>query len=139
MYITKEQLQAYIQEQLLIQGLDDAGENIADDALFLTIETAVESEVHSYLEGRYQVPFAVNVPNLVTHSCLVLAAEAIWLRRGSAGDSNPFTKAAEAARKRLDDVRLDKVALSMSQSPSQDAGVLVTEESLIAGSGRLTL
>lgn len=139
MYISKEQLQAYIQEQLLIQGLDDAGENIADDALFITLETAVETEVHSYLEGRYEVPFTSNVPNLVTHSCMVLAAEAIWLRRGSAGDSNPFSKGAEAARKRLDDVRLDKVALSIAQTPDQDAGVLITDDSLIAGSGRLPL
>lgn len=139
MYLSLDQLNAYIQEQLLAQGLDDKNLGTADTALFDVIQVAVEREVHSYLEGRYAVPFRSNVPNLVSHACLVLSAEAVWLRRGNSGDANPFTKAAEAVRKMLDDVRKGDSNLSRAQTPDRDAGVVVSEESLIHGSGRLTL
>jgi phage gp36-like protein len=139
MYLALDQLNAYIQEQLLAQGLDDSNSGTADTALFATIQVAVEREVHSYLEGRYSVPFTSNVPNLVTHACLVLSAEAVWLRRGNSGDANPFSKAAETIRQMLADVRKGDINLSRDQAPDRDPGVLISEESLIAGSGRLTL
>jgi phage gp36-like protein len=141
MYITSKQLEAYIQEQLLTQGLDDSGENILSEEKFAQVVSAVEMEVHSFLESRYEVPFKSNVPNTVTHACLVLSAEAIWKRRGISGDANPFNKDAGDVRSRLSDIRLGKAALSLLQvaAPTQDAGAIISEPSLIAGSGRLTL
>jgi len=134
-YITVEQLKAYIQEQLVTQGLDDADQGVADSVLFDTIETAVEREIHSYLEARYPVPFRTNIPNLVIHAALVLHSEAIWTRRGNTGDNNPFTKAAESVRSMLDDVRTNKQPLSRDQAPDQDPGVLITEPSMINPTG----
>lgn len=141
MYITSKQLEAYIQDKLLTQGLDDSGENILSEDTFALVESAVEIEVHSFLETRYEVPFKSNIPNTVTHSCLVLTAEAIWKRRGISGDSNPFNTDAKDVRSRLNDIRLGKAALSLLQvaAPTQDAGAIISEPSLIAGSGRIAL
>lgn len=139
MYITIDQLKAFIQENLLTQGLDDAGENLVDQSLFAVIEEAVERDVHGYLEGRYEVPIRLNVPNLVVHACLVFFAEALWTRRGSSADANPFYVAAKAVRTRLDDVRTGKQQLSLQQEPEQDAGFVITESSRVSGSERLSL
>jgi phage gp36-like protein len=139
MYVTLNQLKAYLQEQLLAQGLDDSGENLVTEATFSLVSEAVERDVHGYLEGRYEVPFKTNVPNLVIHACLVLCAQAIYLRRGMGGDANPFSKAAESVRGRLSDVSQGKVQLSLQHATTQTAGAIVSGPVIVDGSGRLTL
>ena len=138
-YITSAKLAAYIQHDLLVQGLDDANEGVIDEDQFALIYEAVENEVHGYLEGRYTVPFTNPIPKTILDACMVLCSEALWLRRGFASDQNPFSKRAQIIRDRLELIQNGKINVSVSHAPGQTPGVLISEESLIAGSGRLTL
>jgi len=137
-YITIDRLKAYIQDTLLTQGLDDNADGAVDDQMFAEVVAAAETEIHGYLEGRYQVPFA-SPPSIVLDADVKICAEILWLRRGNAGDQNPFTKPADALRKRLAAIGDGDKPLSTEIPATNRAGAVVSEPSKVDDAGGRTI
>jgi phage gp36-like protein len=137
-YITQDQLIAYVQQTLLEQGLDDNADGVVDAAIFSQILETAEQEVHSFLEGRYSVPFGAPVPAIVILAVKSFCAEAIWTRRGNTGDQNPFSKPANGIRDRLGKIQDGTNQLRVGQDSGAAAGAVVAEDSMFSG-GRMAL
>lgn len=138
-YTTQADLVALIEEAKVTQGLDDRNEDAADAALFALIQTAVDNEIHGYLEGRYVVPIRAPVPSLLKDAELVLEAELLWARRGNAGTNNPWTERANRLRNRLVEIQTGKAPLSLASSLGVVAGEIVSEPSATHSPGRMPL
>lgn len=138
-YTTQADLVALLEEAKVSQGLDDRNEEAADPALFAIIQTAVDNEIHGYLEGRYPVPLRAPVPALIKDAELVLEAELLWARRGNAGLNNPWTERANRLRDRLNDVSIGKAPLSLASSQGVVAGEVISEPSATYSKDRMPL
>lgn len=138
-YTTQADLVALLEEAKVTQGLDDENTGAADAALFAVIQTAVDNEIHGFLEGRYSCPIASPFPALLKDAELVLEAEMLWARRGHAGPNNPWTARADRLRDRLADIRDGKAPLSIAAEGGVTAGEIVSEPSATHSPGRLPL
>jgi len=127
-YISQNDLLAYIQTDMLANGLNDANSGIADPAVFASIYNAAEIEIHGFLESRFPLPF-VNVPSLVKNAALVFCAETVFARRGIATDANPFAKRAAVLRTRLEAVQQGKDRLMLDAEGSAPKGDVICENS----------
>lgn len=128
-YVIQSDLDGKIPAQLLLQALDDNGDGLADDGVWDKIVVDVESAINSRLEGNYAIPLAAPVPAIISEAAKVLAAEAIYLRRGLAGQQNPWVEQADAMRKRLEEIGSGKLPLTPVTTPQGPAGVVITETS----------
>lgn len=128
-YVVQSDLEGKIPAQLLLQALDDNGDGLADDGVWDQIATDVGNAINSRLEGNYAVPLTGTVPAIVTEAAKILAAEAVYLRRGMSGDQNPWVKQADVMRKRLEDIGSGKLPLTTDAAPNGPAGVIITEPS----------
>jgi hypothetical protein len=126
-YIVQTDLEAKVPATLILQALDDNADGVQDDGLWDKVYTAVENEIHGVLEGRYAVPFASPYPSVVVTAAFVLMAEAIYLRRGLAGDQNPWTKQAADIRKTLADIGSGDKPLKYEVTPAQTGGAVISE------------
>jgi phage gp36-like protein len=95
-YVTMAAMNARIPGPYLIQALDDDGDGAADSQAWSDVQKAVEDEINGILGTRFPVPFANPVPAVVLNAAQVLAADALYRRRGTPDESNPF--AAQAGR-----------------------------------------
>jgi phage gp36-like protein len=138
-YTTQADLVALLEEAKVIQGLDDNGLEAADAVLFIAIQTAVDNEIHGYLEGRYAVPIPAPVPALLKDAELVLEAELLWARRGNTGQNNPWSDRANKLRDRLVDIQKGTAPLSLASSQGVVAGGIVSEPSVTHSPGRMPL
>jgi phage gp36-like protein len=128
-YILQSDLDGKIPAQLLLQALDDNGDGLADDGVWDKIVLDVESAINSRLEGNYAIPLAAPIPAIISEAAKILAAEAVYLRRGLTGDQNPWVKQADAMRKRLEDIGSGKLPLTPATNPQGPTGVVITETS----------
>lgn len=97
-YVTLTDLQGKIPGPFLSEALDD-GPDITPASVWDLIAAGVGKEIDGILGTRYPVPFSNPVPAVVSRAAIVLASEAIFLRRGK--DENPYTKQAAAVRNQL--------------------------------------
>lgn len=128
-YILQSDLDGKIPALLLLQALDDNGDGLADADVWDKLVVDVENAINSRLEGNYAIPLAEPIPAIISEAAKVLAAEAIYLRRGLAGDQNPWVKQADAMRKRLEEIGSGDKPLKPGTSPQGPAGVVITETS----------
>lgn len=137
-YISSNDLLGFIQDEMLKQGLNDAGGADVDPAIAAAAIATGEELFHSFVEDRHSIPLAP-VPAIALICSKTFAAENIWTRRGNSGDQNPFTKAANALRERLAALQKDGRPIS-ALVPQQGAeGFIVTEDSRVYAEGRLPL
>lgn len=136
-YTTQADLTALLESAKVTQALDDDSTGAADAGLFALIQTAVDNEIHGYLEGRFAVPLAP-VPAFLKDAELVLEAEMLWARRGNSGQNNPWSDRADKIRDRLASIR-DGAPLSIASSQGTDAGGIVSEPSSTYSPGRSPL
>jgi len=134
-YILITDLDGKIPAQLLLQALDDNGDGVADDGVWDKLVVDVESAINSRLEGNYAIPLAAPIPAIISEAAKILAAEAVYLRRGLAGDQNPWLKQADAMRKRLEDIGSGKLPLTSATNPQGPAGTVITETSRLNTGG----
>jgi phage gp36-like protein len=137
-YTSQADLIAFLQAVKVTQALDDQDVGVADAALFAAIQTAVDNEIHGYLEGRYICPINP-APALVKDAELVLEAELLWTRRGFTEQNNPWSDRANKIRDRLEQIRNGDAPLSRSASLGLDAGGIVSEPSSTFSPGRTPL
>jgi phage gp36-like protein len=126
-YITQSDLESRVPPAFIVQALDDDGDGEADAGLWDKVASAVDAQINGRLEGRYAVPLAAPVPAVVIEAALVLAAEALYLRRGISGDQNPWSKQADGIRDRLERIGSGKEALKNEVSPARSGGAVIGE------------
>lgn len=138
-YVVQADLEGKIPQQLLLQALDDNGDGLADDGVWDKLVTDVESAINSRLEANYTIPLETPVPAIITEAAKVLAAEAIYMRRGLTGDQNPWTKQADAMRKRLEDIGSGSVQLLPNKTPQGSSGTVISDTSRLNTGDQLML
>ncbi len=97
-YITMADLSGLIPCKFLIEGLDDDGDGAADPTAINLVCQGASDAVDSILGGRFETPFAMPIPKVVTEAAKIFACEMIHQRRGKSADENPFTKQANQLR-----------------------------------------
>jgi phage gp36-like protein len=138
-YIAQSELEAYVQADMLSQGLDDTGGGTPSAALFASILAAVTAEIDGYLEGRYSLPLST-VPALVKSAALILCADALWVRRGADKEGNPFAERAREIRKRLERIQAGELPLQGAAEAAKPGGVAIQEPSRVFDrQGRIAL
>lgn len=130
-YILQTALKGKVPDDLLLQALDDNADGMADDGIWDTIAADVDRAIDGRLEGRYAVPLAAPLPAVVIEAATVFAAEAVYMRRGLAGDQNPWIKQADAFRKRLEAIGAGEQPLKNNVTPAKSGGSVITEPSRV--------
>ena len=130
-YILQTALKGKVPDDLLLQALDDNADGVADDGIWDTIAADVDRAIDGRLEGRYAVPLAAPLPAVVIEAATVFAAEAVYMRRGLAGDQNPWIKQADAFRKRLEAIGSGEQPLKNNFAPAKSGGSVITEPSRV--------
>jgi phage gp36-like protein len=138
-YISQSDLKGKVPDQLLLQALDDNGDGLEDDGAWDQLVVDVESAINSRLEGNYAIPLADPLPAIVSEAAKILAAEAVYQRRGLSGDQNPWVKQADAMRKRLEEIGSGDKPLKPDTAPQGPAGVIITEPSRLNTGGSMLL
>ncbi|PTY03900.1 hypothetical protein DB346_02990 [Verrucomicrobia bacterium LW23] len=101
-YITQSDMEGMIPADYLLQGVDDNRDGAGDAGAWDKVYISAEERVHTPLNQRYTVPIAISpVPDILKRAAKVFAAELLYLRRGFAGDQNPWTKQAEKLDEKL--------------------------------------
>jgi phage gp36-like protein len=128
-YILQSALKGKVPNDLLLQALDDNADGVEDDGVWDSIAADVDRAIDGRLEGRYTVPLAAPLPAVVAEAAIVFAAEAVYMRRGLAGDQNPWTKQADAFRKRLEAIGAGEQTLKNDLAPVKSGGAVISEPS----------
>lgn len=138
-YCTYERILTVIPETYVRQACDDdnTGDAAAIAARFAALAEEASLAVDALLAAGYNVPFAEPVPRLVGEAAKVFLAEMIWVRRGVAGENNPFFKSAEAMRTKLDAIGRGDAPLQAGKSGAEDSVEIVTEPSRLAQDGAM--
>jgi phage gp36-like protein len=140
-YISRDELEARVERELIRQALDDDKDGVEDAGMWDKVYASVEKEIHGALEGRYALPFNAPIPAVVSDAALCLMAHALYIRRGIAGDQNPWTKQAEAIRKKLEAIGKGDLPLTASgNEPAKSGGAVIGETARLYDSeGRLMI
>jgi phage gp36-like protein len=128
-YILQTALKGKVPDDLLLQALDDNGDGVADEGVWDAISADVDRASDGRLEGRYTVPLAAPHPAVVAEAAIVFAAEGVYMRRGLAGDQNPWTKQADTFRKRLEAIGAGEQTLKNDLAPVKSGGAVISEPS----------
>jgi len=113
----------------LVQALDDNGDGVADNDVWLGVKNAVETEINGTLGQRFKTPFINPVPAIVLDSARVLACDMLYKRRGIADKENPWSKQAADFRARLADIVAGKQPLTPDLNRAQPSVSVVSEKS----------
>jgi phage gp36-like protein len=128
-YVLQSALKGKVPDDLLLQALDDNADGVADEGIWDAISADVDRAIDGRLEGRYTVPLAAPLPAVVAEAAIVFAAEAVYMRRGLAGDQNPWTKQADGFRKRLEAIGTGEQPLKNDVVPVKSGGAVISEPS----------
>ena len=128
-YVTQSELEAVIPRDYIVEALDDDKDGQADEGVWDNVYAAVAAAIEGPLGQRYSVPFSNPFPAVVVEAARVLAAEALFLRRGRAGDHNPWTARADAVRKRLEAIAEGKAPLTAGATSVPGGGTVISEDS----------
>lgn len=110
-YVTQAQLETEIPAPHLADAVDDDAEGGADQDKLDAILQKASDAVDGFIAALYQVPFGEPAPSACREAAFCFAGELIYARRGAKSDDNPFTKRAEAWRKKLEAIGKGEMAL----------------------------
>lgn len=116
-YISATDLQAYISATQMVQFLDDDGDGVADGGLLDNIIATCSSVADAALAPIYTVPFVV-VPAAVKSATVFYVCEALYDRRLTPTEINPFRSRAEEWRNVLKLIGSGKLDLDAAASRS---------------------
>lgn len=128
-YISQSDLEAKVPADLMTQALDDDGDGIADEGAWGKLIADISEEIDGILGQRFSVPFSSPYPPLVVVASKVLAAEALYLKRGLARDANPWSKAAERMRDKLSAIATGKESFEPARGGTNAPIVIIEEDS----------
>jgi phage gp36-like protein len=102
---------------------------MADAGAWDKLIADVSEEIDGLLGQRFTVPFSSPYPPLVVVASKVLAAEALYLKRGLARDANPWSKAAERMRDKLSAIATGKESFEPARGGTNSPIVTIEEPS----------
>ena len=88
----------------------------------------MDGEIDGALSQRYAVPI-VPVPPVLANAGLVLRCHALYQRRGTPDDQNPFQSQAVEIRKKLDRIGKGQDPLTPDTPKAHPAGSIISEPS----------
>lgn len=124
-YCTQSDILKQLDEVILIELTDDAGDGEVDSDVVDRAIADADEEIDSYLSVKYSLPFSTT-PNLVRRMSVVIAICNLYARRA---DTTPETRKEDCERIRKD---LDRIARGTMKldvpdpSVDSDHGVEVT-------------
>jgi hypothetical protein len=124
-YCTREQALAYISAGDLRSFLDDDGDGVEDPGLLDSIISTVSGLVDGALAAIYAVPFSPPYPPKAQEVTLIFLCEALYKRRLTPDEKNPFKAAADEYRKQLDSIRRSGTGFDATVSRAISPGVAV--------------
>lgn len=146
MYITLAEMKAALPVELTEQLLDEHGTGVGDADAWAKIAAAVTREIDGKIGMRFSLPLAT-VPAVIHDAAFVLAAEALYHRRGYYDAANPWTKRAQGIRGTqgqqggqpglLDRIASGDEPLFAAARPANAVGGVIAEPSRLASRGRL--
>jgi phage gp36-like protein len=127
-YVLLSDMNARLPAVFLIQSLDDDGDGAADPGVWDAVAAAVAQEIDGILGVRFSVPFANPIPAPVISSAQVLAAEALYARRGFQGEEkNPWHKLASGHRATLQKIAAGEQPLAPDRARQAPSASIVGE------------
>lgn len=128
-YVTQDQVTPLIPPDFLAEALDDDNDGSEDTGLWDDLVTAVSDEVDGTLGQRYATPFADDhvAIGFIRHSTRTLLLEALYLRRGYAGDDNPWGQRAADVRTTLRSIAAGDRPLGPAAERQRDSASAITE------------
>lgn len=124
-YIVSSDLDAYISANDLIPFADDSGAGNADTAKLASIIATAQLQVDGRLASIYTVPI-VPTPPLCKIATVIFTCEALYARRLTPGDKNPFKDQADQMRHKLDAIGSGDAPLDSSITRSFAPGAALT-------------
>jgi len=139
-YVTLSDMSARLPAVFLVQALDDDRDGAADPGVWDAVAAAVAQEIDGVLGVRFAVPFSNPLPGPVVTAAQVLAAEALYARRGFQGDDkNPWASQAKQQRALLLQIAKGELPLSPSKTRAQPSASIVAETSKTTSSRGRTM
>ncbi len=130
LYIARNDLLSQISDSQLNNFTDDLGDGSETTSNLNTVMTVASNEVDSYLASIYTTPFSP-VPAKVKMASIIFACEALYARRLTPDEKNPFKERATMWRKLLIDIGSGKQPLDESFSRGFPPVVAITQPSII--------
>lgn len=128
-YVLQSDLEGRVPKDVIVEALDDDRDGSADPGVWDKIADDVAKAINGRLEGRFSVPLADPLPYVCREGAVILACEALYLRRGRAGESNPWSKQADAFRARLEKIGRGDEPLQYNEAPAAQGGAAIVEDS----------
>lgn len=125
-YTTVNELERFIAASVLTEMLDDDGDGQRDEGLLDGIIESSSQAVDAYLCSLFDVPFTNPVPALVSQAGLIFTCYALFARRLTPEEKNPWTSQVNMIRDRLQKVGEGKLPLDAQQTKSHSPGVVIT-------------
>lgn len=98
-YITLSQMKAALPAEITDRLTDDTGSGVGDAAVWADVVTAVTQEIDGKVGQRYTLPISDSQAlKLLGNYAFILAAEALYQRKGFFAASNPWTARAQSIR-----------------------------------------
>lgn len=140
-YVELNDLKGEIPAPFLIQALDDDNDGVVD--AWSLVQTSVQEEVDSLLEGRFTVPLTLDpMPKVIKRACVALACELCYRRRSTPDKDNPWAGRASAMRKMLaaitaGELKLNATEAAVAAQPAEAAGIVIFDSKLGTPGGRI--
>ena len=113
-YITRDDVLTLISNSELDQFTNDSSDG-SDTASTLTIViTDCSNQVDAYLAAIYTTPFTAPYPAKAKEACLVFTCEALYARRLTPDEKNPFKTRADMWRRLLESIGSGEQPLDVS-------------------------
>ena len=133
-YVTIADLAADIPLKFLRQAIhDSATDGLTDDQAFVPVADKASEDVDALLSDRFIVPFVGTIPKLVRRAARIFALEKLYLKRGIAGTSNPWSQQAGEIR---DDLRTCGKGILVQQTTGKPSATAITEQARTFSRGR---
>lgn len=129
-YVTLANMNARLPAAFLVQAFDDNGDGAADAGVWDDVATSVADEINGILGVRFTTPFSNPIPAPVTSAAQILAAEALYNRRGFSGeDKNPHAALAKQHRATLAKIAAGELPLGPEIKRTAPSASAITEPS----------
>jgi phage gp36-like protein len=125
-YLVRADIESKIPPAQILEALDDDGDGFEDDDLYDKLAAAVDSDIDGYLSQRYNLPLT-SAPAFLRSGACALACETLFQRRGISAELNPFSKAADHFRKKLQAIATGDDKLEISIPAAKPPISIITE------------
>lgn len=132
-YIVKTDINAYINNNDLLPFLDDNRDGAEDPGLWDQIVSSCSCDVDGRLASIYATPFNP-VPAKVKAATIIFVCEALYARRLTPTETNPFSKRADLMRSDLSKVGSGDMPLDESFTRGFAPGAAITAPIVFATS-----